>query len=137
MQPFSEAECLPGFHSVHRFHFGMEYEVSEVLHRSAPHDLPGFITAPGDTNTLMVVVGVILLAAVLGVGNLYLRLHTLPERMAYPASAWTSVMLARRRLSLCRRPRSWRIGGMGNGALAIGPKLPRPSSTLPDQAYWT
>jgi hypothetical protein len=24
---------------------------------------------------------------------------------------------------------------MGNGALAIGPKLPRPSSTLPQQAF--
>jgi hypothetical protein len=32
---------------------------------------------------MMVVVGIILIAAVLGVGNLYLRLHTLPERMAH------------------------------------------------------
>ena len=31
----------------------------------------------------MVVVGVILIGAVLVVGNLYLRLHTLPERMAH------------------------------------------------------
>jgi hypothetical protein len=57
--------------------------VSESLHPSAPHDLPGFITAPGDTDTLMVVVGVILIAAVLAVGNLYLRLHALPEQMAH------------------------------------------------------
>jgi len=57
--------------------------VSESLHPIAPHDLPGFITAPGDTDTLMVVVGVILIAAVLGVGNIYLRLHSLPERMAH------------------------------------------------------
>jgi hypothetical protein len=55
--------------------------VSESLHPSAPHDLPGFITAPGDTDTLMVVVSIILIAAVLGVGNL--RLHSLPERMAH------------------------------------------------------
>src|ERR1700738_1897012 len=61
----------------------MESCVSESLHPIAPHDLPGFITAPGDTDTLMVVVGVILIAAVLGVGNLYLHLHTLPERMAH------------------------------------------------------
>jgi hypothetical protein len=40
-------------------------------------------TAPGDTDILMIVVGVILIAAVLGVGNLYLHLHTLPERMAH------------------------------------------------------
>jgi hypothetical protein len=63
--------------------FGMESCVSESLHPSAPHDLPGFITAPGDTDTLMVVVGIVLLISVLGVGNLYLRLHSLPERMAH------------------------------------------------------
>lgn len=58
-------------------------DVSESLHPSAPDDLPGFITAPGDTDVLMVVVGVILIVAVLGVGNLYLQLHSLPERMAH------------------------------------------------------
>jgi hypothetical protein len=61
----------------------MESCVTEVLHPSAPHDLPGFITAPGDTDTLMVVVGIVLLISVLGVGNLYLRLHSLPEQMAH------------------------------------------------------
>ena len=57
--------------------------MSESLHPSAPHHLPGFITAPGDTDVLMVVVGIVLLVAVLAVGNLYLHLHTLPERMAH------------------------------------------------------
>jgi hypothetical protein len=57
--------------------------VNEVLHPAAPHDLPAFITAPGDTDTLMVVVGIVLLVSVLGVGNLYLRLHSLPEQMAH------------------------------------------------------
>jgi hypothetical protein len=61
----------------------MEYYVSESLHPSAPHHLPGFITAPGDTDILMVVVGIVLIGAVLMVGNLYLHLHTLPERMAH------------------------------------------------------
>jgi len=61
----------------------MESCVNESLHPSAPHHLPGFITAPGDTDTLMVVVGIVLIGAVLMVGNLYLRLHTLPERMAH------------------------------------------------------
>src|SRR5450755_826047 len=63
--------------------FLMEHYVSESLHPAAPHHLPGFITAPGDTDTLMVVVGIILIAAVLGVGNFYLHLHTMPERMAH------------------------------------------------------
>jgi hypothetical protein len=61
----------------------MESCVSETLHPSAPHDLPGFITAPGDTDVLMVVVGIVLIGAVLGVGNFYLHLHTMPERMAH------------------------------------------------------
>jgi hypothetical protein len=57
--------------------------VNESLHPSAPHDLPGFITAPGDADILMVVVGVFLIGAILMVGNLYLRLHALPEQMAH------------------------------------------------------
>ena len=57
--------------------------MNESLHPGAPHHLPGFITAPGDTDILMVVVGIVLIGAVLMVGNLYLRLHTLPERMAH------------------------------------------------------
>jgi hypothetical protein len=61
----------------------MESCVSELLHPSAPHDLPGFITAPGDIDILMVVIAFVLIGAVLGVGNLYLHLHTLPERMAH------------------------------------------------------
>src|SRR6188768_4074973 len=61
----------------------MESPVSEALHPAAPHHLPGFITAPGETDVLMIAVGIILIAAVIGVGNLYLHLHSLPERMAH------------------------------------------------------
>src|ERR1044072_2856656 len=61
----------------------MECCVSEALHPAAPHHLPGFITAPGDSDVVMIGVGIFLIAAVLGVGNLYLHLHTLPERMAH------------------------------------------------------
>ncbi len=57
--------------------------MSDLIHPSAPHDLPGFITAPGDTDTLMVVVGIVLVGSVLAIGNLYLRLHSLPEQMAH------------------------------------------------------
>jgi len=63
--------------------FGTESCVSESLHPAAPHDLPSFITAPGDTDVLMIVVGIILIGSILAVGNLYLHLHTLPERMAH------------------------------------------------------
>ncbi len=57
--------------------------MSEPLHPAAPHHLPGFITAPGDTDVLMIGVGIFLILAVVGVGNLYLHLHSLPERMAH------------------------------------------------------
>jgi hypothetical protein len=57
--------------------------VSETLHPNTPHHLPGFITAPGDTDTLTVVVGIVLIGSIMMVGNLYLRLHSMPERMAH------------------------------------------------------
>jgi hypothetical protein len=57
--------------------------LSEQLHPLAPHHLPMFITAPGETDVLMVVMGVLLVAALLALGNIYLRLHSLPERMAH------------------------------------------------------
>src|SRR5215204_2129052 len=57
--------------------------MAEIAHPAASHHLPLFITAPGDTDVLMVVMGFILAASVLGFGILFLRLHTLPERIAH------------------------------------------------------
>ena len=57
--------------------------MTAATHPVAPHHLPSFITAPEDTDVLMVAMAVILLASVLGFGILFLRLHTLPERMAH------------------------------------------------------
>lgn len=48
-----------------------------------PHHLPFFLAKPGETDVLMIVMGIFLVLAVLGVGNIYLRLHSLPERMAH------------------------------------------------------
>jgi hypothetical protein len=61
----------------------LEEYVSDQLHPLAAHHLPPFITAPGETDVWMVVMGIFLIVAVLAVGNFYLRLHTLPERMAH------------------------------------------------------
>src|SRR4029077_20087928 len=52
-------------------------------HPAATEHLPSFITAPGETDWLMVIMAVILAVSVLGFGLLFLRLHTLPERMAH------------------------------------------------------
>jgi hypothetical protein len=55
----------------------------EQLHPMTPHHLPFYLAKPGETDWLMIVMGIFLIAALLGVGNLYLRLHSLPERMAH------------------------------------------------------
>jgi hypothetical protein len=53
------------------------------LHPLTPHHLPFYLAKPGETDWLMIVMGIFLIVAVLGVGNLYLHLHSLPERMAH------------------------------------------------------
>lgn len=55
------------------------------IHPAATPHLPSFITPPGGTDVLFIVAIVTLLGAVLAVGLLFLRLHTLPERMAHKA----------------------------------------------------
>ena len=68
--------------------------MSESIHPSAPHHLPSFITAPGDTDVLMVVVGIVLIGSILLVGNFYLHLHTLPERMAHKSQKFQFEIVA-------------------------------------------
>ena len=53
------------------------------------------------------------------------------ERLPRPAPLW-ALGEASRRAGCGSSARPVRCAGMGNGALAIGPKLPRPSSTLPE-----
>ena len=53
------------------------------INPAASHNLPPFITPPGQTDVLMVVMGVILVMAVLMFGILFLRLHALPEQLAH------------------------------------------------------
>ena len=57
--------------------------MAESLHPAASHHLPSFITAPGETDVLMVVLSVILVLSMLLFGSLFFRLHTMPERMAH------------------------------------------------------
>jgi hypothetical protein len=60
-----------------------EVAMSDTLHPLAPHHLPPFITAPGETDILFnVMVGVVILSIVL-LGVFYFRLHALPEHMAH------------------------------------------------------
>jgi multisubunit Na+/H+ antiporter MnhF subunit len=57
--------------------------MADATHPTAAHNLPFFITAPGETDVLMVIMGVVLALAVLGFGILFFRLHSLPERIAH------------------------------------------------------
>jgi hypothetical protein len=61
----------------------VENELTDQVHPLTPHHLPFYVTKPGETDVLMIVMGIFLILAVLGVGNIYLRLHSLPERMAH------------------------------------------------------
>ena len=53
------------------------------MHPAAPHHLPFFIPGADGSDTLMVVMGIFLVATILWVGTLYWKLHSLPERMAH------------------------------------------------------
>jgi hypothetical protein len=53
------------------------------LNPAASSHLPSFITAPGETDILMVITGGLLAVAVLLFGIVFFRLHSLPERMAH------------------------------------------------------
>ncbi|HXZ46439.1 MAG TPA: hypothetical protein VEH02_06900 [Pseudolabrys sp.] len=57
--------------------------MAEQVNPVATHHLPMFITAPGETDVLMVVMAIILGLSVIGFGVLYFRLHALPEQIAH------------------------------------------------------
>jgi hypothetical protein len=60
-----------------------EGEMPAPINPAASDHLPAFITAPGQTDILMVGAGIFLVIAVLAFGILFLRLHSLPERIAH------------------------------------------------------
>lgn len=57
--------------------------INPAINPAATAHLPAFITAPGQTDVLMVAMVVILIIVVVAFGVLFLRLHTLPERIAH------------------------------------------------------
>ena len=62
-----------------------QYSVNRVmsdLHPSAVSHLPWFITAPGETDYLLIGIGILLVAVFLGLGALYFKLHHLPGQLA-------------------------------------------------------
>ena len=57
--------------------------MTEPIHPASSGHLPSFVTAPGETDVLMVVMAVILVVFVLMIGLVYFRLHALPDRFAH------------------------------------------------------
>jgi hypothetical protein len=57
--------------------------VSTATHPAAPHHLPFFLPSADGSDPVMVATGIFLLVAVLAFGLVFLRIHTLPERMAH------------------------------------------------------
>jgi hypothetical protein len=60
--------------------------MSDVMNPAAPHFLPFFVTAPGETDVLLNGVAVFLVIAVLFLGSMYFWLHSIPERISHGAS---------------------------------------------------
>jgi len=60
-----------------------ENTLNGQMHPAAPHHPPFFVPGADGADTLMVVMGIFLVATILWVGTLYWKLHSLPERMAH------------------------------------------------------
>lgn len=56
------------------------------MNPAAPHHLPGFITAPGESDIFLNGAAVFLVVMVLTLGSVYFRLHALPEHMAHKSA---------------------------------------------------
>ena len=63
--------------------FAADAPTTQSPHPAASEHLPFFVTAPGQTDVLMVIMAITLAVAVVGFGIFFLRLHTLPERVAH------------------------------------------------------
>ena len=57
--------------------------MTATQHPAASHHLPWFITAPGETDILFTITTILVIGTVLGLGILFFRLHSLPERLGH------------------------------------------------------
>jgi len=65
-----------------------------IPHPVATQHLPAFITAPGETDVLMVVMVAVLAFSVLAFGVLFFRLHSLPEQLAHKSQKLQAELVA-------------------------------------------
>ena len=57
--------------------------MSDAIHPLAPHHLPKYIPGADGSDPLFTAVVVFLIILLMAVGNAYLKLHAMPERMAH------------------------------------------------------
>jgi hypothetical protein len=57
--------------------------LAAATHPAAAHDLPWFLTAPGESDVLLTFTTIMMIGAVLGVGVIFFWLHSLPERLGH------------------------------------------------------
>jgi hypothetical protein len=65
-----------------------------TMNPAAPHFLPGFIVAPGETDVLLIGVAVFLVVLVLFMGSMYFWLHSIPERISHGSSKTQFTLVA-------------------------------------------
>jgi hypothetical protein len=63
-------------------------------HPAATEHLPSFITPPGETDVLMVVMVIVLALSVVAFGVLFFRLHSLPEQIAHKSQKMQAELVA-------------------------------------------
>jgi hypothetical protein len=57
--------------------------MAATQHPAASEHMPWFLTAPGESDGLFTFTTIMVIATVLGLGILFFRLHSLPERMGH------------------------------------------------------
>jgi hypothetical protein len=57
--------------------------LTAAQHPAASHHLPWFLTAPGNSDILFMITTVVVVLVVLGLGVVFFRLHSPPERMGH------------------------------------------------------
>lgn len=57
--------------------------MAATQHPAASHHLPWFLTGPDQSDTLFTFTTVMVIATILGLGILFFKLHSLPERLGH------------------------------------------------------
>jgi hypothetical protein len=57
--------------------------MTAAQHPAASHHLPWFLTGPGESDALMTMTTIVVIAAVFGLGVVFFKLHSLPERLGH------------------------------------------------------